>query len=136
MQLILSTGIVIGVLWFAERSREHFALGLASLLFGAAVLLVAVGNLERAILLSCIVSIAIVAASEVKYRHSGLKLIVTDLPLLLAGTVRFFFVQYPLAVAAVLGGSVLLVLPALAILREAAGPPVSFGLRFLLLGVA
>src|SRR3954447_8468133 len=133
MQLILSTGIVIGVLWFAERSREHFALGLASLLFGAAVLLLAVGDLERAILLSCMVAIAIVAASEVKYRHSGLKLIVTDLPLLLAGTVRCFFVQYPLAVAAVIGGAAVMVLASLVILHAAAGAPVSIGFRLLLL---
>jgi hypothetical protein len=136
MQLILTIAAVVGVLWFAERSREHLVLAAASLAFGATVLLLAVGDLERAILLSCIVVVAIVAASEVKYRHSGLKLIVTDLPLLLAGTVRFFFVQYPLAVAAVIGGSVVLVLAALAILHDAAGPPVSLGLRLLLLAVA
>jgi len=136
MLLALMIGAVAGVLWFAERSFAHIALALASLLFGAALLLVVLGDLQRAILLSCIVAIAIVAASDVKYRHSGLKLIVTDLPLLLAGTVRFFFVQYPLAVAAVIGGSVALVLSGLAISRYAAGAQLSMGLRLLLLVAA
>src|SRR3954464_12419944 len=134
MQLILMFGAVIGALWFAERSFAHVALAVASLLFAAALLLLAVGDPERAILLSCLVAIAIVAASDVKYRHSGLKLIVTDLPLLLAGTVRFFFVQYPLAVAAVIGGGVVLVLAGVAILRDA-GPPVPLDIRLLLLVV-
>jgi hypothetical protein len=42
---------------------------------------------------------AISGASLVKYNHSGLNLIITDLPLALAGTVPFF-IQYPRAVVA------------------------------------
>src|SRR3954470_1042182 len=136
MQLSLTIAIAMGVLWFAERSLAHVALAAAALFSGTALLLLAVGDLERAILLSCIIALGIVAASEVKYRHSGLKLIVTDLPLLLAGTVRFFVVQYKLATAVVIGGSIVLVLIGIATLRYAAGSPLSIGLRIVILIVA
>src|SRR3954452_11813417 len=136
MQLSLTIAIAIGVLWFAERSLAHIALAAASLFSIAALLLLVVGDLERAILLSCIVVLGIVAASEVKYRHSGLKLIITDLPLLLAGTVRFFFVQYKLAVAAVIGGCILLFAAALVTLHAMSGPPLAAGWRLSLLVIA
>ena len=62
-------------------------------------------------------------ASSVKYNHSGPKLVVADLPLAFAGTVPFFLVQYPLAVAAVVAGGITLILAAVAALylRGAAG---------------
>jgi hypothetical protein len=136
MTLTLIVAAAIGVIWFAERSVEHLALAIAAFCFATAGLLLVVADLERAILLSSILAAAIFGASSVKYRHSGLKLIVTDLPLLFAGTVPFFFVQYPLAVTAVLAASVALVLGALATLFHAAGPPISLELRLVLLSVA
>ncbi len=135
MSLSLVVLAAAGVIWWAERSVAHLALAIAALGFGAAVLLFAVGDFERAILLSSILVLAIFGASDVKYRHSGLKLIVTDLPLLFAGTVPFFFVQYPLAVTAVIGGGLALVLAAVAVLTMA-GPAVSLPVQLLLFGVA
>jgi len=82
------------------------------------------------------VTIAVAGASAVKYEHSGLKLTVTDLPLLAAGTVPFFFVQYPRAVASVIAGAVVLGAVAVAILLYAAGSPASLGLRILVFALA
>ncbi len=92
------------VLWNAERSVEHLKLATASLCFSIAALMLVVGDPERAAILALVIVVAIHGASALKYAHSGLKLTVTDLPLLLAGTVPFFFVQYPLAVTAALTG--------------------------------
>jgi len=125
MTLTLIIVAAIAVIWLAERSVEHLTLAIAALCFMVAVLLFVVSDLERAIVLSSILVAAIFGASNVKYNHSGLKLIVTDLPLTLAGTVPFFIVQYPLAVTAVLTGIILLILAATAVLLYAAGPPVS-----------
>jgi hypothetical protein len=137
MTLVLILAAAIGVIWFAERSVEHLVLAIAAFCFGtAALLLIVVADFERAILLSTLAVAAVFGASSVKYRHSGLKLIVTDLPLMFAGTVPFFFVQYPLAVAAVFVGGVMLVLTATAAIFCLAGPAVSLLLRFVLFGVA
>jgi len=136
MILILTIVAAIAVIWSAERSVEHLKLAVAALCFMAAVLLFIVADLERAVLLSAILAAAISGASSVKYNHSGLKLTVTDLPLAFAGTVPFFIVQYPLAVAAVLAGSIALVLAAVASVLTMAGPPVSLELQFVLFGVA
>jgi hypothetical protein len=136
MTLTLIVVAAIGVIWLVERSVEHLTLAIAAFCFVTAALLLVVADFERAILLSSMLAAAIFGASSVKYRHSGLKLIVTDLPLLFAGTVPFFFVQYPLAVTAVLAGSVILVLAALATLFHVAGPPVSLALRLVLFSVA
>src|ERR1700755_613025 len=110
MTLIPILAAAIGIIWIAERSTEHLVLAIAALCFSAALLLFAVGDFERAVSLSTILALAIFRASGVKYRHSGRKLIVADLPLVFAGTVPFFLVQYPLAVAAVLAGGVTLIL--------------------------
>ena len=134
MSLILFAAAMT-VIWLAERSVEHLKLAVAALCFCAAVLLLVVSDFERAILLSSILAAAIFGASRVKYNHSGLKLIVTDLPLAFAGTVPFFVVQYPLAVAAVLAGGIALMLAAVAVLLYAGGPPVSLELRVLLFGI-
>src|SRR5438034_9550063 len=129
MILTLLLLAAIGVVLIAERSAEYLILATVALGFGTAVLLFVVADFERAILLSSILAAAIFGASSVKYRHSGLKLIVTDLPLMFAGTVPFFFVQYPLAVTAVLAGSITLVLAAIATLFYVAGPPILLELR-------
>src|SRR6185369_6645830 len=94
MTLTLIIVAAIAVIWWAERSVEHLGLAIAALGFVAALLLFVVTDLERAMLLSIIPVAAIFGASKVKYDHSGLKLIVTDLPLMFAGTVPFFVVQY------------------------------------------
>jgi hypothetical protein len=136
MTLTLILAAAIGVIWFAERSVAHLALAIAAFCVVAATLLLLVADVERAMFLATLLTAAIVGASEIKYLHSGLKLIVTDLPLLFAGTVPFFFVQYPLAVAAVIGGAVALILAAIAALAVLAGPPLSVPLRLVLFGVA
>lgn len=136
MTLALILAAAIGVVWFAERSVESLALAATAFGVVAAILLLLVADLERAIFLATLLTVAIVGASEIKYRHSGLKLIVTDLPLLFAGTVPFFFVQYPLAVAAVIGGAIALFVAAIAALAGMAGPPVAWPLRWVLFGVA
>ncbi len=127
--------LAVGGLAFAERSPKHFAFALAVQCFTVATLTAIVGDPERAVLLSSLMTVAITAASTVKYAHSGLKLTVTDLPLVFAGTVPFFVVQYPRAVASVLLGAIGVVLSALAILNYVAGPPLSLDLRILLLAV-
>jgi len=128
--------VALAVIWLAERSVEHIKLAIAALCFSTAALLFVVADLERAILLSSILAAAIFGASRIKYNHSGLKLIVTDLPLAFAGTVPFFIVQYPLAVMATLAGGIGLILAAAAALLCVRGPPVSLELQFLLFSVA
>ena len=135
MTLILICVAAAAVIWFAERSVDHLKLAVAALCFCAAVLLFAVTDFERAILLSSVLALTIFAASSVKYRHSGLKLIVTDLPLVFAGTVPFFLVQYPLAVTAVLAGGIALIVAAVATLYVP-GQPVPLELRILCFGIA
>jgi hypothetical protein len=135
MTLISILVATIGVVWIAERSAEHLVLAIAALCFSTALLLFAVADFERAILLSCILVLAIFGASSVKYKHSGRKLIVADFPLAFAGTVPFLLVQYPLAAFAALAGGIVLVLAAIAALYLP-GPPVSPELQILLFGIA
>jgi phosphoglycerol transferase MdoB-like AlkP superfamily enzyme len=136
MTLTLIIVAAVAVIWLAERSIEHLKLAVAALCLMAAVLLFAVADLERAILLSSILVAAIFGASNVKYRHSGLKLTVTDLPLAFAGTVPFFIVQYPLAVTGFFAGVIAVVLAAVAAWLAVAGPPVSLELQIILFSVA
>jgi Sulfatase len=136
MTLILIIASAIAIACLAERSVEHLKLAIAALCLIATVLLFAVADFERAILLSSILAAAIFGASNVKYRHSGLKLTVTDLPLAFAGTVPFFIVQYPLAVTAFFAGAIVLILAAIATLLYVAGPPVSPELQIILFGAA
>src|SRR5664279_3700850 len=74
MTLTLIIVVAVAVVCLAERSVEHLRLAIAALCLIAAVLLFVVADLERAILLSSILAAAIFGASNVKYRHSGLKL--------------------------------------------------------------
>jgi Sulfatase len=136
MTLALIIVVAIGVISFAERGVEHVRLAIAAMCFSAAVLLLAVADFERAILLSSILAAAVFGASSVKYDHSGLKLTVTDLPLVFAGTVPFLIVQYPIAAMAVLAGGIALIGAAIAALLYLAGQPVSPGLQVFLLGIA
>jgi hypothetical protein len=136
MTLTLIIVAAIGVIWLAERSVEHLRLAIAALCFSAAVLLLAVADFERAILLSSILAAAVFGASSVKYNHSGLKLTVTDLPLVFAGTVPFLIAQYPIAAMSVLVGGIALIAAAIAALLYVPGVPVSPELQVFLLGIA
>jgi hypothetical protein len=135
MTLVLILLAAIGIVWLAERSAEHVALALAAQGVCAALLLFAVGDLERAVLLSSFLVLAVFGASSVKYNHSGRKLVIADLPLAFAGTVPFFLVQYPLAVAAVVAGGITLILAAIAALYLP-GPAVAPWVQGLLFGMA
>ena len=136
MTLALIIVAAVAILWLAERSVEHLQLAVAAQCSVAAALLLVVADLERAILLSSILVAAIFGASNVKYRHSGLKLTVTDLPLAFAGTVPFFIVQYPLAVTGAFAGAIVVVLAAVATWLTIAGPPVSLETQVILFCVA
>ena len=129
MILLLIFLAAIGVIALAERSVEHLLFAIAAFSFDVAVLLFIVADVDRAILLACVLAAAITAASVIKYNHSALKLIVTDLPLVFAGTVPFFLVQYPRAVLAVLAGSAALALAAVAALMYGTGPPIPLEVR-------
>jgi hypothetical protein len=135
MILTLIIVAAIAVIWLAERSVEHLRLAVAGHCFVAAALLFVVADIERALLLSTILVVAIFGASNVKYNHSGLKLTVTDLPLVFAGTLPFFIVQYPLAVTAALAGVIALIVAAVVTLLYAAGPPVSPEFQIVLFGL-
>ncbi len=126
----------IGVITFAERSVEHLLFAIAALFFNAALLSFIVADFNRAILLACVLAAAITAASTIKYNHSALKLIVTDLPLMFAGTVPFFVAQYPRAVLAVVTGSTALTLAAIATLIYGAGSPIPLEVRVFLFSLA
>ena len=135
--ILTAIGLVAaGVLWNAERSFEHLRLVTAAFCFCIAALLLVVGDPERATVLALVVVAAIHGASTLKYAHSGLKLTVTDLPLLLAGTVPFFFVQYPLAVTAALAGLIGLIAVTVAALLYLPGTPVPLTAQFAFLGLA
>jgi hypothetical protein len=136
MSLALIIVTALAVLWVAERNVEHLKLAVAALCFSTAVLLFVVTDLERAILLSSILAAGIFGASRVNYDHSGIKLVVTDLPLAFAGTAPFLLAQYPLALTAALAGSIALMLAAVATLFHVRGPPVSLGLQLLFFGMA
>jgi hypothetical protein len=136
MILTLICLLAILVVACAERSLKYFAFAIAEQCFLASAFALVVGDFDRAVLLSCLVTVTIAGASAVKYDHSGLKLTATDLPLLAAGTVPFFVVQYPRAVASVVAGAVALIIAAVATLLYAAGPPAPLNLRIFLLALA
>jgi sulfatase-like protein len=136
MTLIAILLAAFGIIAFAERSVEHLAFAIAALFLNVTMLLFVITDVERAILLSCVLAAAITGASIIKYNHSALKLIVTDLPLAFAGTVPFFIVQYPRAVLAVLAGSIVLILTSAATLLYAAGPPTALEPRVFLFSVS
>jgi hypothetical protein len=129
MILVLILLAAIGTILIAERCIEHLPFAIASFCLSAALLLLVVADFDRAILLATLLAAGITGASTVKYNHSALKLIVTDLPLLFAGTVPFFIVQYPRAFVTVAVGSAALVSAAVASLIYGAGPPVTLELR-------
>ena len=132
MTLIFILVAVIAAIALVERSVEHLPFAVAALLFNAALLLVFLADLERAILLSGMLALAIAGISSVKFDHSALKLTVSDLPLAFAGTVPFFVLQYPGMMLGVLAGGVLFAFASGAVLLYVAGSPVPVTLRVLL----
>jgi hypothetical protein len=136
MVLALTFVGVIGAVALTERSVEQLPFAIAALFLNAGLLLIFVGDVERAILLSGLLAVAIAGASIVKFDHSALKLTVSDLPLAFAGTVPFLVVQYPRMMLGVLLGSVSLVAASIAILLTTAGPPIAMEVRILVLSLA
>ena len=136
MTLTLILVAAIGAVALTERSVEYLLFSIAAYFLNVALLLIVVADLERALLLSGMLAAAIAGVSIVKFNHSALKLTVSDLPLLFAGTVRFCILQYPGATLGVLLGSVLFVFATSAALLYAAGPAISLELRVILFGLA
>lgn len=136
MALTLAFVAVIGAVALTERSLQHLLFAIAALVFNAALLLVVVADLERAVLLSGVLAMAIAGLSIVKFNHSALKLVVSDLPLAFAGTVRFFVRQYPRMMLGVLVSGILFACAAIAVLVYAAGPPIPLAFRIPLLCLA
>ncbi|QUS41474.1 hypothetical protein RPMA_23485 [Tardiphaga alba] len=136
MILIPILATTIAVIWFAERSIAQLGLALAAYGVFTTLLLIVTADIERALLLASLLVIATTLASLVKYSHSGLKLIVTDLPLLFAGTTPFFFTQYPLAVAGVAAGTVVLFAAATATVLGIDGEALPLAARLTLLCAA
>src|SRR6185503_6063309 len=122
MILTLILLAAIGVIVLAERSTEHLPFAIATFFLSAAAISFIVGDFDRAILLAGALAAAITAASTIKHDYSALKLSVTDVPLVFAGTVPFFVSQYPRAVLAVLTGTAALILVVIAILVHGTGP--------------
>ena len=133
LTLILLTAI--GVILLAERSAAHLPFAIATLFLSAAAISFIVGDFERAMLLASALAAAITAASTVKHDYSALKLTVTDVPLMFAGTAPFFVSQYPRAVLVVLTGTVVLIVTVIATLIHGTGPSVPLDVRVLLFSV-
>lgn len=136
MTLTLILLASIGVILLAERSAQHLPFAIAALLLSAAAISFIVGDFDRAMLLAGLLAAAIAAASTLKHNYSALKLVVTDLPLLFAGTAPFFISQYPCAVLAALTGTAVLILAAIATLIHGAGPSIPLDVRVSLFSVS
>jgi hypothetical protein len=135
MILTLILLAAIGVILLAERSAEHLPFAIATLFLSAAAMSFIVGDFERALLLASALAAAITAASTVKHDYSALKLTVTDVPLMFAGTAPFFVSQYPRAVLAVLTGAAAFFLVVIATLIHGTGPSVPLDVRVFLFSV-
>jgi Sulfatase len=135
MILTLILLAVIVVILLAERSAEHLPFAIATLFLSAATISIIVGDFERAMLLAGVLAAAITAASTVKHDYSALKLTVTDVPLMFAGTATFFASQYPRAVLAVLTGTAAFILAAIAVLIHGTGPSIALDVRLFLFSV-
>lgn len=135
MMLTLIWLTAIGVIVLAERSTEHLPFAIATLLLSAAAISFIVGDFERALLLAGVLAAAVTAASTVKHDYSALKLTVTDVPLMFAGTARFFASQYPRAVLAVLTGAAAFILAVIATLIHGTGPSIALDVRVFLFSV-
>src|SRR4029453_339048 len=129
MILTLILLAAIGVILLAERSAEHLPFALATLALSAAAISFIVGDFDRGILLAGVLAAAITAASTIKHDYSALKLTVTAVPLMFAGTVPFFLSPYPPAVFAVRTGTAALIVAVIATLNHGSGPSVPLDVR-------
>ena len=136
MTLISIMAVAAVVIWWGERSTAHLGVAIAGLCVAAAALLLVVADPDRAILLASLLAVAIIGASRIKYEHSGLKLMVTDVPLLFAGTAPFFLRQYPFAVMTVAAGGIALLGAMAAALFCVQGAPISFAWRLAIFLIA
>jgi hypothetical protein len=136
MILALTLVAVIGAVALTERCVAQLPFAIAALFLNAALLLIFVGDIERAILLSGLLALAIAGISIVKFDHSALKLTAPDLPLAFAGTVPFLVLQYPRMMFGVLLGSISLAMASIAVLLTAAGPPIAPEYRIVVLSLA
>jgi len=121
------------VLLVAERQTTRPAFPLLAFAWLTALLLLIVGDPQRATLLALILALTLIGASAVKHHHSGMKLAVADLALTFAGTIPFMLRQYRRTAALTIAGAVLLVLGAIATLALAGGPKLSLPVRLLAL---
>jgi hypothetical protein len=135
MVLSLILLAAIAVILLAERSAEHLPFAIATLSFSAAAISFIVGDFERAVLLAGVLAAALTAASIIKYQYSALKLVVTDLPLMFAGTVPFFISQYPRAVFAALTAIAAFIVAVTATLIYGTGPSAPLDVRVFLFAV-
>jgi hypothetical protein len=135
MVLSLILLAAIAVILLAERRPEHLPFAIATLSFSAAAISFIVGDFERAVLLAGVLAAAITAASIIKYQYSALKLVVTDLPLMFAGTVPFFISQYPRAVFAALTAIAAFIVAVTATLIYGTGPSAPLDVRVFLFAV-
>jgi phosphoglycerol transferase MdoB-like AlkP superfamily enzyme len=135
MVLSLILLAAIAVILLAERSAEHLPFAIATLSFSEAAISFIVGDFERAVLLAGVLAAAITAASIIKYEYSALKLVVTDLPLMFAGTVPFFISQYPRAVFAALTAIAAFILAVTVTLIYGTGPSAPLDVRVFLFAV-
>ncbi len=136
MDLALTLVALVGAVALAERSVQQLPLAVAALFLNAALLLIVVGDVERAILLSALLALAIAGASMVKFDHSALKLSVSDLPLAFAGTAPFLIAQYPRMMLGLVLGSLSLAATSMTVLLYAAGPAMSPDTRIVALCLA
>lgn len=136
MTLLLLWIVLAVAVFISEKTVFSCLFAMISLAFVAAVLLLPVGDLQRATLLASIFAALVVGASAVKHHHSGLKLAASDLALTFSGTLPFMLKQY--RQTAIMAIIVLLLLIASAILSilYGAGTPVAPVQRLLILGFA
>ena len=136
MLLLLMTVVVIGALAISEREPLRVLFTAASFAVLSGVLMLVLGDLERAMGLAALLFVAIAAVSRIKQHHSGRKLIAADLPLLFAGTVPFMMTQYRRTMLLILAGFACLVLASGSLLAAPGGSALTVGTRGAVLAVS
>lgn len=86
--------IVCGGVCAMDRPLRQFMPALAAFHLLAALFLMPAGDAPAALVRATLVAAMITAVSAMKYHHSGMKLTVSDLALVRAGTLRFLVQQY------------------------------------------
>lgn len=128
--------LMFGALAISERCIHRLIFAIAALSAVAATLLMIVGDLERATLLTVILAAAIIGASKVKHHQSGIKLTAADRSLIFAGIIRFLLVQYPRVAATSLTAAGALVPASCWTIQKLAGPPIAIEYRLSIFAIA